>query len=483
MRESIPYYWKSIDWKQLMRDYPPPPYYAETVGRMSRDEMHALQEKRFLARVADAWETPFYRDRWQAAGLAKGDIRSLEDITQIPTFESDDIRKSIQSMPPFGAHHPLDRSDFASVPIKIQTSGGTSGLPKPILFDPVAWEVQAIQGARAYYSQGARPGDILQITMTTSLANAGWLFYAAAHHWLGVVPLTTGSGVVTPSRRHLEIARQFGTNFWAGLGDYQARLAAVARETDFDLHQLPTKFIHGYLGVYDGGVFRKQLQEAWNAPVYDHYGNHEFGGIAHECVHQNGLHVFEDTVYLESLDVETGIPLNYGQIGDLVATSLHRSVPPIIRYNMRDKLILYEPAQCACGVTSIKMSNFLGRTDEMVKLRGQNIYPAACQRAVKSDQRTTGEFLCVTFYEISDSDRRQEMIVRIERKSPDVDAGALRADMEKQLYHDLGARVAVEIVEAGALAEHTLLGSEKKTRRLLDLTKAEESKHPQDEET
>ena len=109
MTAPIPYYWKSIDWDALMRDYPPPPMYAATTGRLSADALRALQEERFLARVADAWQVRFYRERWSAAGLAPGDIRGLDDIAKIPAFTSDDLRQAIADEPPFGSHHPFGR--------------------------------------------------------------------------------------------------------------------------------------------------------------------------------------------------------------------------------------------------------------------------------------------------------------------------------------------------------------------------------------
>ena len=147
-----------------MRDYPPPPFYARTTGLLSADALRNLQEGRFRARMAEAWQVPFYRRRWQAAGLEPGDIRGLDDIAKIPSFNSDDLKEAITSAPPFGDHHPFGRAGFAEAMVKIHTSGGTTGLPRVTLFDPWALEVQGIQSARALYAQGARAGDIIQIT-------------------------------------------------------------------------------------------------------------------------------------------------------------------------------------------------------------------------------------------------------------------------------------------------------------------------------
>lgn len=474
--DAIPYYWKSVDWDALMRDYPPPPMYAETAGQLSADALRAVQNARFLARVAEAWATPFYRARWAKAGLEPGDIRSLDDLQKIPSFTSDDFKDAIAAAPPFGSHHPVTRADFARLPLKIHTSGGTTGLPRVTLFDPIALEVQGIQTARALYAQGARPGDIIQLTYTTALANAGWCAYSGIFHWLGASPVTAGAGQVTPSERQLEYAKAWGTNAWFARGEYLARLVEVARQTGFDLHSLKTDHIHSFLGTDLEGHLRHQLEEAWGAPVYDNYGTHEIGLLAFECTAKDRKHVNDDTAIIELADVETGAALPMGSRGNLVVTSLHRSIPPIIRYDLRDCLIAYEREVCACGLVTRKLSTFLGRSDEMVKLRGTNVYPLACQNAVTADPRTTGEFLCVARYEGEGLARREEMTVRVERRSPDIDAALLERDLRAALHKDLGVRIDVEIVDAETLSVHTGLGRESKVRRLLDLRKKEARK-------
>lgn len=468
MTLSIPYYCKSIDWDQFMADYPPPPHFGATMARLSEDAMHALQEKRFLDRVADAWEVPFYQRLWSKHGLERGDVTRLEHIERIPIFNSDDLKGALVSAPPFGDHYKFGRKDFGKFPLKIQTSGGTTGMPRPTLFDPIAWEVQAVQAARAFYEQGAVPGDVVQITYTNSLANSAWNAFAGLFNWLGCVPVTTGTGIVTPSARKLEYAKEWGVNWWFARGEYLGRLAQVAEEMKFDLHQLKTRFLHSYLGPDTEGHFRRKLEEAWGCPVYDNYGTHEIGLIAFEGRERNGKHISEDTVYVEILDTNTLQPLPYGQRGNLVATSLHRSTPPLIRYDLRDLMIMTPREESESGLITRKLSTFLGRADEMVKLRGNNVYPLACQNAINKDDRATGDYICVAYHVGEGLGRREEMTVRIERKSADVDKAALEQDMRTALFKDLGVKVDVEIVEPGTLAEHTRLGRDK-VRRLLDL--------------
>lgn len=466
---AVPYYWKAVDWDGLMRDYPPPPHFEQTTGKMSDQELRALQNARFLARMEDAWRTPFYDKRWRAAGIEPGDIRGLDDIEKLPTFTSDDLKEAIAAAPPFGSHQPVTAENLASTPFKVHTSGGTTGFPRLTLFDPVALEVQAIQTARALWAQGTRPGDAVQITYTLAMANAGYCGLYACLHWLGAMPVTTGSGVVTPSERQLEYALKIGTTAWYGRAEYLARLVQVANETGFDLRSLKTKRLHSFLGPDVDGHLRAQLEEAWGCPVYDNYGTHEIGQIAFECEAQDGKHISEDTVYLETADVETGAVLPAGERGNLVVTSLHRSTPPIIRYDLRDLLVAYERSECSCGLCTRKLSMFLGRSDEMVKLRGTNVYPMACQSAVTADPRATGEFLCVVAYSGEGLSRRESMTVRVEKKSDEIDDAVFAAEMEAALHRDLSVRVAVEIVPPGSLLPLTQVGSTGKSRRLLDL--------------
>ncbi|GAA1000219.1 phenylacetate--CoA ligase family protein [Subtercola frigoramans] len=467
-KKPIPYYWSSVDWAKLVDEFPPPPFFDEVMADTSDDALLELQNARFLARMKDAWSVPFYRNRWSAVGLEPGDIRGLDDLEKIPTFTSDDIKTSIEAHPPFGDHQNF-ALETMTAPLKIQSSGGTSGLPRPTLFDPVAWEVQAIQFARAFVAQGSEVGDILQITLTNSLGNTAWCSSTAAQHWSGLVPLTTGSGAVTSSVRQLELAREWGTAGWVAFGEYMKILAETAKTAGIDLKkELPTRFIHTYLGVDTEGHLRKLLEDAWGAPVYDNYGTHEVGLIGYECQQQNGLHVNDDTAVLQITDRETGRALPDGAAGNIVVTSLHRSVPPIIRYNLKDLMYREPREKCACGARTTKLSGFLGRSDEMVKLRATSVYPRAAQDTVQGDERATGEFICVVENVGTGLSARERMTVRVEAK-PEVDEGLLRASLLARLADLFGVAVDVDIVPGGSLAPLTGLGGEGKVKRLLDL--------------
>ncbi len=468
---ALPLYQCAIDWPAFFQDFPAPDVFEQTVYRWPRQRLRQLQERRFLQVMQAGWNNPFYKTRWTAAGVQPGDVKSLADIVRLPSYTSDDVKQSQLDAPPFGDFHGLNQHDLAHTPFKLQTSGGTTGQPRAMLSDPIAWEVQALAGARSLYIQGARPGDVMQIPATCSLANGPWLQYKACHDFLGVLPLTTGSGVVMSSRTQIETAMRFGTNLWNAFPEYLLRLAQAARdELGIDVRSLGTKFIRSYLGPDLQGLLRRELQETWGCPVYDIYGSNEIGLGAFECTHQRGLHIMEDCVFLEVVDVETGEPLLMGQKGNLVATVLFRTRPPIIRYNMRDLGRILDDQPCACGGHFARMDHFLGRSDAMVKLRGVNVYPMACLSAVKAEAATTGEWVCIVERVNAGGVPRDEMQVQVEVRGDIAhDPEALKLRLARRLKEDLGVVVTVVLVGAGGLAELANTGGrEGKARRLID---------------
>jgi phenylacetate-CoA ligase len=467
---ALPLYHRAIDWAAFEAAYPPPDIFAETVYQWPIDRVRALQNERFLDAVAVGWENPFFRRRWRAAGLEPGDIRSLDDIAKLPVYTTDDLKTDQQDHPPFGSGTGIadPRSFMATAPLKLQTSGGTTGKPRMTLHGPLEWEVAALGTARGQYLQGARPGDVMQIPATCSMAMLGWAFYAACHHYLGVLPITSGSGVVTPSRRQIELAFDCGANIWMSFPEYLIRLAKAAQE-EFgrDIRELGTKYITTFLGPDTEGTLRAELERLWGCPVFDNYGTNEIGLGAGECQARDGLHFCEDLLYFEVLDIETGAPLPAGAIGNLVVTAFYRTVQPVIRFNLRDLGRIVATAPCGCGSAFRRMDHFLGRSDSMIRMRGVNVYPMACLPAIRSDARTTGEWVCEAWLDTAGAAPREALAIHVEVRK---DAGALDGltdHLEARLKSDLGLSVEVRLVAEGSLATSGTLG-EGKVSRLIE---------------
>jgi phenylacetate-CoA ligase len=470
LKSSLPLYRYAIDWAAFDAEFPAPDIFANTIFRWSADQIHALQNRRFNEIVERGWSNEFYRRRWAAAGLRPGDIGSLSDITKLPSFTTDDVKDDQTELPPFGNISGVDiKAELRRNPLKVQTSSGTTGKPRPSLLGVRDWELIALQTARTLYIQGARPGDVLQIPATNALSQFAWVFYKAAHDYLGILPVTTGSGAVTPGLKQMQIAFDFGTNIIASFPEYLTSLARVSRdELHRDVRELEMKFIPSFLGPDTAGALRAELEAVWGCPVYDNYGTNEISIAAFEGPQKNGLYLMEDLVYIEILDTETCWPVEPGQTGNIVATCLSRHIPPVIRLNMRDLGRFLPYATSELGSNFRRMDHFLGRSDDMAKIRGVNVYPMACLNAVRSDHRTTGEWVCLVDRTTNEGVIRDELIVQVEIRNDVAAVDGLESLLGERLRQDLGLKVKLELVAEGSLAAIANIGREGKARRLID---------------
>jgi phenylacetate-CoA ligase len=461
--QTIPWYWKSLDFARLTREFPPPPDYFDTVCRLSRDELRARQEKRFLATVARGWDIPFFQRHWARAGMERGDVGGLDDLPKIPPYTVHDIRDSIERNPPFGDFMGISPAD--GIPLVLQTSGGTTGLPRPMLYAPQDRETMAILGGRRLSMQGVRPGDMILVTYSLGLSNGGFAVREAIWKYSGAVPVMTGSGASTPTRRQIEIIKHWKITVILGFPSYLRHMALVARdEMGIDPRSLGVRLLGSHLGQED----RRQIEELWGAPCFDAYGTNESGMMAAECRHKTGMHIQEDAVMLEIADPETGRVLPDGEKGTVYITTLYRHGAPQIRFNVND-ISAMVPGTCACGSSLRRLDRIFGRNDNMIKLRGVNVFPEAVGEAVGQDRRTNGEYFCIV--ERGGAAGRDEMTVMVEVPDPAVDRAALRDDLERRLKEVLGVKVVVRPMDRGALLPYTGVAETSKIKRLLDKRK------------
>jgi len=458
----VPYYWQALDFAKLTAEYPPPPYFYESVYRMPRDALRTLQEQRFLAQMQRAWEIPFFQRHWNNAGMARGDIKSLDDLVKIPPYTVHDIRASIERNPPFGDFMGVSPADGAHMPLVLQTSGGTTGLPRPMLYAPQDRETMAILGGRRLSMQGVRPGDRVLVTYSLGLTNGGFMGREAIWKYSGALPVMTGSGTSTPTRRQIEIAKAWGINVILGFPAYLRHMAIVARdEMGIDPKSLKLKVLGSHLGVED----RKVIEHLWGAPCMDSYGINETGMVASECSHQDGMHIHEDAVIIEICDPETAQPVPTGERGNMFITSLYKYSAPQIRFNVNDVSAL-RTGQCACGSTLQRLDKIFGRADNMIKLRGVNVFPEAVGALVSEDARCTGEYFCVV--ERVGAAGTEEMTVMVELKDASTASDALRDDLDRRFKEGLGVKCKVVSVGRGGLDSYTGVSQNSKIKRVLD---------------
>lgn len=460
--DVVPWYPNALDFQQLLRDYPPPPDYFNTTAKLSRDELRALQEKRFLKTMERGWEIPFFQRHWGQAGMQRGDIRGLDDLQKVPPYDVSHIRDSIARNPPFGDFMGVSPEDGKRMPLVLQTSGGTTGLPRPMLYTPQDRETMSILGGRRFAMHGIRPGDMVLITYSLGLGNGGMAPREALWFYTGAVPVPAGSGAGTPTRRQIELIKAWGIKVILGFPAYLRHMALVARdEMGIDPKSLGIRLLGTHLGVEK----RELIEDLWGAPAFDMYGTHESGMLAAECQHQRGMHVMEDAFILEMADPETGKIVPDGERGTVYITTLYKWGAPQIRFNVND-ISAWQTGACTCGNTSRRLQRIFGRNDNMVKLRGMNVFPEAIGAALLEDDRSNGEFFC--FVDHVGEALTDHMNVMVEAAGPGVDRQALKTDFERRLKEVLGVRVEVTPVDKGQLDPHTGTSSTSKVKRLLD---------------
>ena len=457
----IPRYYSSLDFEALWREYPPAPDYFETTDKLSRDALRQMQNERFIRQLTRAWQVPFYQRHWGAHGMNPGDIRSLDDLQKIPPFSVHDLRESSNPNQPWMDYIGIDPETDEPMPLILQTSGGTTGLPRPMIFTPRDREVMNIITGRRLYMQGVRPFDLVQVALSMGLTNGGVLAREGIWKYTGAVPVMTGSGAQTPTKRQIELLQAWKAKFLIGFPAYLRHMGLLARdELGIDPHTLGVKGLIVHLGVED----RASLQSLWGADVFDTYGCNECGTMAAECQHQTGMHVFEDAFVLEVNDPETFLPKAPGEKGVVFITTLFKHAAPMIRYNMNDVTSL-AAGDCPCGSSHPRITAIYGRSDNMVKLRGVNVFPEAIGAIVSHDTRTTGEYVCLLD---SDEQGREELTVQVEMLRSDDSKQQIEANLMGRLKEALGVKIVVQAVERGGLDQFTGLTQTSKIKRLID---------------
>lgn len=461
-----PDYFAAVDYPSLVRDYPAGAAFLATYRGMSRDALRRLQEQRFARLMAFAWQVPFYRKLWRAKGIEPGDIRSLDDLAKLPTYDKADLMASVAAHPPLGDFHGQDAHPEGRRPqIIFQTTSGTTGKPQPLLFGPRSREVQNRILARAYVMMGMTRDDVVHSVYGHGLINGGHYIRETVTHWIGARFMSAGTGVETRSAHQVFMMKEFGATVIVGFADYIKRLAEIATEErlrpGWDIR---IRLIAAHLG----SETHTSLGEAWGgAAVYDWYGVGDTGMIAAEGPDRTGMHVHEDAHILELLDPDDHTPVAHGRLGDMVCTCLFKDdIFPIIRFNTHDvtEEILGENP---LGLPFRRIRGFLGRSDNMVKLRGINVFPTGIGGVIVEERpEATGEYIC----RVRRIEGRDEMTVHVEVKGETT--AEMKAAYESLLRTRIGVEIAVEFAAPGALASLTGIETRQKPIRLLDERKA-----------
>jgi phenylacetate-CoA ligase len=447
---SFPTYFEAFDAKQMLADYPVGDAFTARYAAMSRDELHALQNERFLTLMKRGWEIPFYQRLWGEKGIQSGDISSLADIGKLPVYDKSDLMASVNAHPPYG-----DFDGRGNSPVVFHTTSGTTGRPQPLMFGPKGREITNLLVGRMYRWMGLQSSDVVHSVYGHGMINGGHYIREAVTHFTNSLFLSAGTGIETRSAAQVQLLADFGVTVMVGFVDYIRKLADVAREAGL-LEQINLKMIIGHLGTED----RASTEAAWGGvKAFDWYGVGDTGSIAGEGPDRDGLYVWEDAQYVELLGVDDGLPVAYGKTGDMVVTCLFKDdIAPCIRFNTHD--ITHELD--GRGELAFKrIAGFKGRSDNMVKLRGINLFPHAIGALIENRADLTGEYVCTV--KRDPMTKRDDMVVLLESRGG-TDVGQVSALLRQGLNVDVG----VELCAPGGTASLTQIDVRQKPIRLID---------------
>ncbi|MCL4298690.1 MAG: phenylacetate--CoA ligase [Anaerolineae bacterium] len=338
---------------------------------MPREDLSKLQFERLKALVERAGQTsPYYRKKLAEAGVSAGDLKSLTDIATLPFTTKEELRCNY----PWG---------MFTVPLKevvrIHASSGTTGKPIVGGYSRADLKLWAEVMARTVTAAGITADDIVHNGYGYGLFTGGLGFHLGAEA-VGATVVPASAGL---TRRQLMLMEDFGATVLTCTPSYSLVIAEEAAAEGIDIRER-LKLRVGVFGAEPWTEkMREEIEAALNLDAYDIYGLTEIigPGVSVECEHHCGLHIFEDYFYPEIIDPSSGEPLGYGVEGELVFTSLTKEAMPLIRYRTRDRTTLHaEP--CACGRTLVRMEKVLGRTDDMLIVRGVNVFPSQIERVL-----------------------------------------------------------------------------------------------------
>ncbi|MFS3130757.1 phenylacetate--CoA ligase family protein [Nocardioides sp. Bht2] len=460
MPETIRRPSQMVDHDELARLFPPPPEYFTGAWLDEPDEIDRKKLARLQRRAVAAYEIPFHRDRWKAAGVSPQDLVALSDVGDFPTYDVDDIRASIDAHPPLGNYQGADIDDLLANPLRIHSSGGTTGKQRPTLYTAWDREAGALLMARGLYLQGVRPGDTVLNSWSYGLHNGAFIFDEAVWGWLNCLVITTSTGNVTSTRKQVELARDYGASAILTTGPYMVRLAEEAAAMGLDLRKdLKLTCLPMNVGSEEA------VEELYGMPVLRSYGFHEVQTISSECPARKGLHIFEDAFHAQVVDPETGEELPDGELGSLVITEMYKTGSAQFRYNTLDLAALMPREQCECGSWQRRMTPFAGRADNMVKLRGVNVWPEGVGALVADVDGASSEY----FVTARRDGVNESLTASITVASPEVDPADLKERVARHLHQAFGIVIEVEVLSREHLDQLTELATSPKPKRFGDL--------------
>lgn len=405
-------------------------YWNKKAETMSRDETAVLQAQKLKALVKWVYERNApYRAKMDAAGVKPADIELLEDIRHLPFISKEDFRVG----------YPLqmlcvDRSELR----EMHMSSGSTGTPVVMAYTNEDLDQWAECMSRCYLMAGLEPGDAIQITPSFGLFNGGFGFYHGARK-AGMFIIPTGSGN-TP--RQITLMNDFNVKGLMGVVSYGIRIMEVLQETGTELPSLQ-------VGIFGAESFsdsmREKIENGLGIEAFDIYGMTETGGVGTtgmDCPFHCGIHVWEDQYITEIVDPHTGKPVEDGQVGEIVFTSLNRKAIPVVRFRTGDLTRVISRKPCECGRTSLRIDRVTGRIDDMLIVKGVNFFPKQVEQALMEIPGVLSHYQII----IEEVDGVRDVRINVEAED-----GVTGFMVEKHLKEKLGFSPKGDVFKPGAL--------------------------------
>lgn len=426
---------------------------------MPREELRKLQLERLQQMLKRIYENvPFYQKSLDDLGFHWRDLTSLEQLRHLPFTTKDALRDNY----PFG---------LLAVPkrrlVRLHASSGTTGKPTVVGYTREDLEMWAGLVARIVVQAGVTADDTAQICFGYGLFTGGFgLHYGLEKVGVTVVPASSGN-----TEKQLMLMRDFESTVLVSTPTYAMYMAEVARENGIDPAQLPVR-----IGMFGGEPWseslRRELEEQWGLKATDNYGLSEVvgPGVAGECQARCGMHIAEDHFIVEVINPDSGEPLEDGDLGELVFTALTKEALPLLRYRTGDiARVWYDP--CPCGRTHARMEKVSGRTDDMLIIRGVNIFPSQVESVLMEIDGVGPQFQIVVDKEGYMDRLEVEVELTPERFTGNWrELEGLREDVEEKLRNTLGVSAKVRLLEYGSLERTT-----GKAKRVVDRREGSES--------
>lgn len=424
---------------------------AETMPRPQLQELQLERLKEVVARATE--KVPFYQELYGDAGVSADDIQSMEDIAKLPFTVKQDLREQY----PFGMY---------AVPVgelrQIHATSGTTGKMTVTGYTTRDMEVWAETMARVYTAAGTTADDVIHNAYGYGLFTGGLGFHIGALEiGANVIPVSGGM-----TKRQIEIMQDMGSTVLTCTPSYALVIAEEAAKMGVDLRK-DTELRSGIFGAEPWTErMREEIEAKMSLEAYDIYGLAEIigPGVSVECPYHTGLHIAEDHFYPEIIDPSTGDPLGYDRLGELVFTTLTKEGLPLIRYRTRDRTVLHAET-CACERTMVRMEKVLGRTDDMLIIRGVNVFPSQIEHVLLQFEEVEPQYMIFVDRE---RDRLDTMEVWVEASNALYISGEdaikeMGRKVKEAMLETLFVRAAVRVVGPGSIERS--LG---KARRVVD---------------